>query len=482
MSASRRLLVVALVALLAAACGSSSSSPATSPSPDPSISPPSGSAVPAARPVVVDTDLGADDIVAIAYLAAAPGVDLRAVTVSGTGLAHCSPGVANARAILALLDRAEVPVACGRERPLTSSHAFPEDWRKATDGAYGLDLPGTIGAPKESAVEVLRAAIAAAASPVSVLVLGPATNLAETLAAHPDLRARVASITFMGGAITSPGNVAGAGVADDNGTAEWNVFIDPGAWQALLDSGIPVTVVPLDATQDVPLTRGLYLSLAANRTAPAARLAFDLFDGNPFLLTSGQSLWDELAAVTLVDPSVVTLERTRIRVVTEPGRHEGRTAVEPAGVDVAVATGTDEARFRATLVSTLNGGAAIARAPDDPPTIRLAFDGTTCRAEVPPNLAAGFVAVELTNTSEADVSGGIARLAPLVTPEEFIRRLESDPATAETLGTVEVGASAGASGRGREIGVMRAGEHVTACALYEPVPRFLGVEAFTVRD
>ena len=165
-------LLVAVLALLAvAACAQDPSASAT-PATDAAGSP---------RPLLIDTDVAPDDLVAIAFLLAAPEVDVRAITVSGTGEAHCGPGV---DVVLGLLERLEAPpieVACGRETPIAGDHTFPDAWREGVDAASGLTLPETSREPFAGSAVELIAKAADEVDGLRVLTLGPMTNLADAL-------------------------------------------------------------------------------------------------------------------------------------------------------------------------------------------------------------------------------------------------------------------------------------------------------------
>ena len=89
----------------------------------------------ARRPLLIDTDVAGDDLVALAFLLSSPSVELVGITVSGTGEAHCAGGVDVVLRLLERLDAPDIPVACGRETPLAGSHAFPDDWRERVDQA-----------------------------------------------------------------------------------------------------------------------------------------------------------------------------------------------------------------------------------------------------------------------------------------------------------------------------------------------------------
>jgi hypothetical protein len=139
-----------------------------------------------ARHVVVDTDLAFDDIMALLYLLQRDDVVIDAVTIAGTGEAHCDPGVRNAIRLLALGGETDAPVACGRETPLQGTNAFPEEWRTAVDDLSMLDLPevGGVADPRGAA----RLLLDTLDGDGTLITLGPLTNVAQALRADPGLR------------------------------------------------------------------------------------------------------------------------------------------------------------------------------------------------------------------------------------------------------------------------------------------------------
>src|SRR5215467_11521003 len=117
---------------------------------------PVGTATTTPRTFVVDTDMAADDWMALLYLLRRPDVAVKAITVSGTGEAHCAPGVRHALDLVAFANRAMIPVACGRDTPLQGRHAFPTSWRADVDSLLGLTLPeAATTQAQQSAVELL---------------------------------------------------------------------------------------------------------------------------------------------------------------------------------------------------------------------------------------------------------------------------------------------------------------------------------------
>jgi inosine-uridine nucleoside N-ribohydrolase len=294
-------------------------------------------------PIVVDTDLGADDIIALALLLRSPAVDVRAITVSGTGLVRCPIGARHVRGMLVDLRVRDRPVGCGRGDPGPDGLAFPEHWRSASDAFYGLQLPPPMidDGTTPDAVRVLNDAISSNPSKLAVIALGPWTNLEDLLIQHPQAVARVARIHAMAGAIHASGNAPGG--------AEWNVRADPSAFADVLRA-IPTTLVPLDATNAVPLDPVFFDRLSADTSAPAANLAWRLIDKNRFLLTSGQSLWDELAAITLVEPTLLDVQPVRIQVGPT-----GQITPISSGREVEAAMGVNGSAAKTAILNALRG-------------------------------------------------------------------------------------------------------------------------------
>jgi len=308
------------------------------------------------RVVVVDTDMAADDWMAILYLLQRPDVTLAALTVTGAGEAHCAPGIAHALGLLALAGQSTTPVACGRETPLQGAHAFPTAWRERVDDLLGLTLPASDQSPSDqTAVEVLTAAIQSSPEQVTLLTLGPLTNVAEALQKDPSLVDGIGGIVIMGGAVQVPGNVGASGVEIDNAVAEWNIYVDPAAANIVLRAGVPVTLVPLDATNQVPLTRGFYDNLERNHTTPEATFVYDVLTAQRgFIDSGGYSFWDPLAAAILMDATLATYQDANLCVVEADGPESGWTQAGAGCPDVRVALSADRERFERIFVEVLN--------------------------------------------------------------------------------------------------------------------------------
>ncbi len=291
----RLLVVVALVA----ACASSAT---------PAPSGANSTSTPAASPraILIDTDLGVDDILGIPVLLRDPAVEVRAITIAGTGEVRCGAGTRNLRLLLAAFGALDIPVGCGRQATGPNGREFPSEWRDGADAFYGMELPplGVVsgGTP---ATMLIADTVAASPTPLTIVALGPWTNLADAFAADPSLVSKIAGIHAMAGAIDVPGNIEVGGVTAADGV-EWNVGADPDAFAAVLALDVPVTLVPLDATNDVPVPADIATRLATDHDAAGADFAYELYLRNPFLSTPGNFWWDTLAALAFTAPDLVS--------------------------------------------------------------------------------------------------------------------------------------------------------------------------------
>jgi inosine-uridine nucleoside N-ribohydrolase len=426
-----------LLALALAGCGGSSSpAPATSPgeaSPSGAAAVPTGPVPTGPIPLIIDNDMSFDDVMAIAYLTTQPDVEILAVTVTGTGIAHCGPGARNARSLLNELRAPAVPTACGSEEPVAGGKVLPEEWRTGSDELWGLKVAGVPGTPKGTAVDLLTEVIGGSDRPVTVLATGPLTNLAQALAADPRLADGIARIVIMGGAVDVEGN---ATVDGSPAPAEWNFAADPAAAAAVLASGIPITLVPLDATNDVKITRAFADDLHADASAGPANLVDELL-----LRTSGSIgvdyFWDVLAAAMLVEPAVVTTEEARVAVTTE-GPEAGRTIRSDGGTAMTLATAADGEAFEKAFLAGLRAGGPRRTPLAVKGDLAITFDGTTCVSSVPATVPAGAYTVSYANDSQVQSVAVVVRLIEGSTYEELDAWIRDHPGSIEQPPMVEV--------------------------------------------
>jgi pyrimidine-specific ribonucleoside hydrolase len=360
--------------------------------------------------VVVDADGGFDDVKAILYLLERPDVELLAVAVSGTGIAHCPEAARNIAGMLAMVGASEIPVACGRTTPLEGSNEAPIAFRNAADTLGGVYLPEVTGVDETDAVTLLRDTLQGAKD-VVLLAIGPLTNVAEALEQDAALVDNIEMIYLMGGAVDVGGNVLYA-----NPDAEFNIWADPRAATMVFATDVPITMIPLDATNAVPVTPYLYDVVAAHRdTSPATDFLAQYLDVSP--LYGGMYHWDELAAVAVTDESVVTIEERRVAVIDEGGAAAGATVEADDGRSIRMATDADrelfeELFYRAVLRTGDTG--VVAWAAD----ATLSWDGVTCEYQGPdPLLDAMWIRID--NTSSAMIAWIVGSYAPGTTTDDW---------------------------------------------------------------
>jgi len=299
--------------------------------------------------VIADVDAGTDDLMALAYLLSSGEVDLKAVTVVH-GLAHVEQGAKNVIALLELAGRGDVPVYIGEARPLSGSAAFPDVWRKLSDELPGLHLPRSTRSPeRRSAVSYLAEQMRATPGgrKLRILATGPLTNLARALDAVGAAPRAVESIVIMGGAISVPGNLGDGDVfKTDNKTAEWNFFVDPLAARRVFAAGVPIELVPLDATNSVPIDVGFVQNLRQRSTNSLGRFISQLLESEIDLIKQhSYYAWDPLAAVVINHPDVARFEEFAVEVQLQ-APFEGRARRLPGGNGVVrVAVSANAAAF-----------------------------------------------------------------------------------------------------------------------------------------
>lgn len=287
------------------------------------------------RHVVIDTDPGADDALALLMALNSPDLFIEGITTVG-GNATLAETTENA---LRLVDHVaagcDVPIAVGAERPARGSftHAYHVH---GADG-LGVDLPATTLRPRRvHAADFIRERALAAPGRVSVIALGPLTNVAAALDGRPDVAQTIAEIVVMGGAVEVPGNVTPH--------AEFNIYEDPWSANAVFASGAPVTLIGLDVTHRTFLHRDggpRWFESASESAQLGNRILANSFEER----TDAEEFYlhDPLAVAAAIEPEILTYRRAQVSVMTS-GDERGRTAASYGGGPVKVALDVDVGR------------------------------------------------------------------------------------------------------------------------------------------
>lgn len=301
--------------------------------------------------LILDLDTGIDDTLALLYALASPEAEL--IGIAGTfGNVSVETGVANDLALLELFGRPDIPVFAGIDHPswADSFSVMPESGRfHGRNGTGNVEIPARARAKAQAlpAVDFLVDSLRAM-SPEDLIVIptGASTNIAAALEAAPDTVGR-ARIVMMGGSLTQPGNVTPF--------AEANIMQDPEASAKLFAAGAQITMIGLDVTTQVKLSREQAEAYRATGTATGTFLSdmlayyIDVTEEAHPTGIPGCNLHDPLAVAAALDPSLIDTFSCDIMVETE-GAGRGRTIGDPARVTcpsgrTEVALAVDAQRF-----------------------------------------------------------------------------------------------------------------------------------------
>ncbi|MCJ2367280.1 pyrimidine-specific ribonucleoside hydrolase RihA [Aeromonas dhakensis] len=306
-----------------------------------------------ALPVILDCDPGHDDAIALILALASPELKVLAVTTSA-GNQTPDKTLNNALRILTLLGRDDIPVAAGAPKPLARELIIAD----SVHGESGLDGPKlqdpAFAPVAMTALELMAKCLRESPEPVTLVPTGPLTNIALLLAAHPELKQKIARIVLMGGA---------AGAGNWTPAAEFNIYVDPEAADMVFKSGLPITMCGLDVTheaqvmdEDIERVRAI--------TNPVAQCVADLLDffmiyhRDPKWGFAGAPLHDPCTIAWLLAPALFHGVECRVDIETGGTHTSGMTVVDRYGLtgkpaNALVLLGLERAGFIDLLVTRL---------------------------------------------------------------------------------------------------------------------------------
>jgi len=299
-------------------------------------------------PIIFDDDGSPDGIIALLYFLRNPLFDVRAVTVS-QGEAHPQLFAQHIAQLLTSFGREDIPVGFGRETPLEGNNAFPEPWREASDLFFEIPLSESpIAYEPRPAAELIIESLADSNAPMLVFISGPLTNLAEALRIDPAIKENILGVYIMGGSIYVPGNIESDWPEFHNSVAEWNIWVDPQAAHEVFALGMPLHLVPIDATNQITWTKADARSWKSS-TIPETSIAGEFLD---WMLRSwsldAAYIWDLVAAVVATDPRLCPEVQLALDVNLEPGPDQGQIILtdETAKVWVCLEPNSGQIRGR----------------------------------------------------------------------------------------------------------------------------------------
>jgi purine nucleosidase len=262
------------------------------------------------KPVFFDHDGSVDDFVALIFLLTLDRYRITGISITN-GNCHLDSATESTLRILNLFCRNDIEVAQSKVLP---TNAFPDNWRGKSLFINKLKIlsgkePVYHQLSKMEAHDFTAQKLLAENEKTTIVLTGPASNLVRTFECYPEVKSKVDKILWMAGAFMDDGNVKWP---DHDGSAEWNIFWNPDAASALMESGVPVYMFPLDSCRQLPVDHDLMYNLKHSRKI-LSKLVYQLF--NPiFSAHAHYYMWDVLPVVYLGKPELFQFENTAISV------------------------------------------------------------------------------------------------------------------------------------------------------------------------
>lgn len=296
-------------------------------------------------PLLMDHDGAIDDLLSQLLVLTMPQVELLGVTVTPADC-YIEPALESAYKILQLTGNEHIPLGRGDYYGI---NAFPNEWRARPEIINALPMlinlpPAPDPYSYQSAPDLIAAQLAASPTPVTILMTGPCSNLVLALEKNPSLKANIAAIVWMAGAFRTTGNVQ---TFQHDGSAEWNVFWDPISAQKLVSYELPLTLIPLDVTNHVPVTKKFLSTLASQIAHPLSNLTGQFWALTLDTIPSYHYtyfMWDILATSYLAMPEQFTTETVKANVGTRPP-NAGQTYFDENGYALTIATDVNVSVF-----------------------------------------------------------------------------------------------------------------------------------------
>jgi inosine-uridine nucleoside N-ribohydrolase len=274
--------------------------------------------------VIIDTDPGTDDAMAIILALNSPELKVEALTVV-PGNVDGKQGLENALKIVSLAGRCDVIVAGGAQHPLNQKLITAQYWH-GINGLAGVELPPTkCKADPRFGPDLIIEMVHKYPHEVTLIPVGPLTNIALAVSKDPSIASLVKDIVIMGGSITG-GNVDGA--------AEANIYNDPEAAQIVFNAGWMVTMVGSDVGERTLITRKYLVKLQSSHGPQSdfiAKIADFYLNRSEKSGYSGAAMYDPLAVGTAIDPTLVTLKDMHVDVETKGEFTRGETVANRMG-------------------------------------------------------------------------------------------------------------------------------------------------------
>lgn len=275
------------------------------------------------RAVIHDNDGHVDDLLSTILLWLAPGIELQAVTITD-GDCYAVQAYETLVKMATFLDLEGAEIGYSED---PCPNPFPENWRRESYIINELPIFSENALKKvyqtgkaRKSKALITDCLMHSKQPVTFVTTGPLTNVAPVFEEHPELKEKVEEFVIMGGAVSVKGNVD---QPDHDGSAEWNFYADPPAAKKIFDTGIPIRLISLDVTNQVPVRKEFLQRLEEQsdryRASRLASRVYSLVKGFNYFF------WDTLTVAALIKPDLFTYKEVKLDVVPN-GKSQGKTA------------------------------------------------------------------------------------------------------------------------------------------------------------
>ena len=277
-------------------------------------------------PLILSHDGAPDDIATLVYITKHPDIDLLGV-VNSYGEQHPSRSLNKWQVFLYdVINYDDAAFGLGSETSVDpEQNVFPSSWRDGADDFWGLNLPAASEKYEASnGADLIIDLVKKSPEKVTILLIGGHTDMALALKKDASIAENISEIVVMGGAFNVSGNLSEAPGYKHNKVAEWNIYVDPLAAKEVFNSGIPLSIVPLDGSDDFTISRNDNRRISES-SEPALSVLSDLWEQQILWWNGDFKIWDIIASVAVTNPELFTWVNDGVDVIAEAGNTHGQT-------------------------------------------------------------------------------------------------------------------------------------------------------------
>lgn len=301
--------------------------------------------------------MGADDLYSLYLLSRSNRAKLLGVTVSGSEQYHYTNAPQYVEDVLYLANRPNIPVSSILAANFCGVRKLNMEWDSFLQDITRYKLPNSPNKPLAvSAIELINKICSNSPKKVTLLTLGPLNNVAHVISRYPNIADKIERIIILGGSLHETESISVPYDESWKENSTYNFFIDPCAANIVLTSGIPITLIPLDITNLIPLNRLAIQKYSEPPNSPGAKFVMDVLESsleekNQRILTP---FWDMVGVMALIHPKIVRTVKMSLRVITEEGPNFGEIIESQEGNLIDVCTYIEPDKFYQIFFDMIN--------------------------------------------------------------------------------------------------------------------------------